>query len=267
MSPKPVYMGDKHSALAMGMGKLKVEVSVGGRNQEMVIPNVLYVTDFCKSLYSVSKGEESGISFVFGNGQVKLLKEDIVVAEGEKFDDGLYKLKCSLVSNPQALTAQVAVTDLKLWHLRLGHLHYDGVKRTKTENLVKGLDFKDEKNPDLTLCKGCELGKAPKLKVLEGSESKTRKVLELIHSDVWGPSKIPSVGGKRYMLTFIDDFTKMVFVYFLRQQSEVFQTFKEFKAQVEKQQGVSIVNLRTDLSNGGDPRTVENISRMNLKIF
>ena len=35
-------------------------------------------------------------------------------------------------------------------------------------------------------------------------------ILDYIHSDLWGPSKVPSLGGKHYMLTFVDDFSHKV---------------------------------------------------------
>ena len=52
----------------------------------------------------------------------------------------------------------------------------------------------------------------------------------LVHSDVMGPFKTPSIGGSRYALTFIDDYGRRIWVYFLQKKDEVFQKFKEFKA-------------------------------------
>ena len=56
-------------------------------------------------------------------------------------------------------------------------------------------------------------------------ENKSEK-LELVHTDVWGPAQVSSIGGSHYYVTFIDDATREVWVYFLRQKSDVFQTFK-----------------------------------------
>jgi len=61
-----------------------------------------------------------------------------------------------------------------------------------------------------------------------------------------GPSKVPSLGGKRYMLTFVDDFLRKVWVYLLRQKNETFSMFKKFKALVENQTRRKIKKLRTD---------------------
>ncbi|RZB46408.1 Retrovirus-related Pol polyprotein from transposon TNT 1-94, partial [Glycine soja] len=70
--------------------------------------------------------------------------------------------------------------------------------------------------------------------------------LKLVHADIWGPSSTPSFGGRRYFLLFVDDYTRMMWVYFIQQKSDAFSCFKEFKALVEKQSGHSLKILRTD---------------------
>ena len=55
-----------------------------------------------------------------------------------------------------------------------------------------------------------------------------------------------SIGGSFYFLTFIDDFSRKTWIYFLRHKSETFSKFKEFKALIEKQSGKSIKMLRSD---------------------
>jgi len=74
----------------------------------------------------------------------------------------------------------------------------------------------------------------------------TQRILNYIHSDLSGPSRVPLFGGKHYMLTFIDDFSRKVWVYFLRQKNETFSTFKKFKALVENQTGRKTKKLRID---------------------
>ena len=61
--------------------------------------------------------------------------------------------------------------------------------------------------------------------------------LELTHSDVWGPIKTASMGGYMFNVTFIDDHTRKVWVYFMKEKSEVFTHFQHFKAMAEKQTG------------------------------
>ncbi|RVW49359.1 Retrovirus-related Pol polyprotein from transposon TNT 1-94 [Vitis vinifera] len=74
----------------------------------------------------------------------------------------------------------------------------------------------------------------------------TNGVLEYIHSDLWGPSPVESHSGCRYYVTFIDDFSRKVWVYFLKAKDEVFGKFKEWKTMVEKRTGKVVKTLRTD---------------------
>ena len=60
-------------------------------------------------------------------------------------------------------------------------------------------------------------------------------MLDYIHSDLWGPSKLPSKGRKRYLLTFIDDFLQKIWVCFLMTKGDAFEAFKEWKILAENQ--------------------------------
>ena len=85
--------------------------------------------------------------------------------------------------------------------------------------------------------------------------SRAREPLELIHSDVCGPFNPPSFSKNRYFLLFIDDFSCKTWVYFLKEKSQVFECFKKFKAQVEKETKYQIKAIRSD--RGGEYNSKE----------
>ena len=87
------------------------------------------------------------------------------------------------------------------------------------------------------------------------SVHKTKDLLDLVYTDVWGPSWVASVRGECYYVTFIDDFSWKVCVYFLKQKSQVFQKFKEWKIMVENPKGRKVKVLRFD--NGGEYTSIE----------
>lgn len=70
--------------------------------------------------------------------------------------------------------------------------------------------------------------------------------MELIHSDICGPITPTSNGGKRYFITFIDDFSRKTWVYLLQEKSEALSVFKQFKALAENEAEMSIKILRSD---------------------
>ncbi|KAL0323577.1 UNVERIFIED_CONTAM: Retrovirus-related Pol polyprotein from transposon TNT 1-94 [Sesamum angustifolium] len=95
-------------------------------------------------------------------------------------------------------------------------------------------------------CEACLQGKQHKKPFPSGTSWRTKAVLELIHTDVCGPMRTPSHEQNRYFILFIDDYSRMTWVYFIREKSEVFKVFKKFKNLVEKQSGRSIKVLRSD---------------------
>eukprot|EP00253_Pinus_taeda_P013498 PITA_13498 len=76
-----------------------------------------------------------------------------------------------------------------------------------------------------------------------------------MHSDVFGPVKVPSLGKSMYYVSFIDDFSRNTWIYFLKKKFKVFDKFKEFKALVKNQIEKKIKVLRSD--NGGEFRSKE----------
>jgi hypothetical protein len=74
----------------------------------------------------------------------------------------------------------------------------------------------------------------------------SKGILDYVHSELWGPSRMPSLGGARYMLTIIDDYSRKVWPYFLKDKSEAFSAFKEWKTMVENQTEKKVKKLRTD---------------------
>ena len=88
-------------------------------------------------------------------------------------------------------------------------------------------------NFDFDLCEHCLYVKHNHVK-FPSRATRAKEILELIHSDVFGPIPIPSVGGIIYYVSFIDDFSRNTRLYFLKKKLEVFSKFKEYKALVEK---------------------------------
>jgi transposase InsO family protein len=72
----------------------------------------------------------------------------------------------------------------------------------------------------------------------------------LIHSDVWGPSPVTTSSGHRWFVTFIDDCTRMTWLYLLKHKNEVFDVFKSFHIMVQTQFSTKIQTLRSN--NGGE---------------
>ncbi|KAH9685484.1 hypothetical protein KPL70_013981 [Citrus sinensis] len=118
-----------------------------------------------------------------------------------------------------------------------------GLKILSERKLLLGL-----KSVSLPFCEHCVTSKQHRLK-FSRSIARSKCILDLIHSDVWESPDI-SMGGAKYMVTFIDDYSRRCWVYLIKKKSYVFPMFKEYKARVELESGKKIKCLRTD--NGGE---------------
>ena len=99
-------------------------------------------------------------------------------------------------------------------------------------------------------CGGCQLRKSARTKMPKQTTHHTSKPLELVHSDVCGPFRVNSLGGCRYFVTFIDDFSKRIWIYFIKNKSEVLSKFQHFVHLLKTMTGRTVQALRTD--NGGE---------------
>lgn len=82
------------------------------------------------------------------------------------------------------------------------------------------------------------------------SNTRVENIFSLVHADVWGPAPVSSNHGLKYFLIFVDDCTRLTWVYFLKHKSEVFEKFTLFFSMVQTQFHTSIKVLRSD--NGGE---------------
>lgn len=94
-------------------------------------------------------------------------------------------------------------------------------------------------------CEICTQGKQTRLPFPKKG-TRAISLLQIIHSDVCGPMSVNSIGGAKYYVSFIDDFSRKTFIYIIMQKSQVFECFKKFKALVENQTDKKIKFFRSD---------------------
>ncbi|CAJ2642413.1 unnamed protein product [Trifolium pratense] len=172
-------------------------------------------------------------------GVMRISSGALVIAKGSKMN-GLYILEGSTVIS-NALVTSVENADItKLWHLRLGHVSERGL----VELAKQGLLGKEKLNK-LDFCDNCTLGKQHKVKFGVGVHKSTRP-FEYVHSDLWGPASVSTHGGGSYFLSIIDDYSRRVWVYIIKNKSDTFEKFKEWHTLIENQTGSKLKLLRTD---------------------
>eukprot|EP00253_Pinus_taeda_P023743 PITA_23743 len=242
-----VFLGDDRKARIIGHGKVKLKLQ-GGRVR--TLPGVLQIPALARNLIFVSKLDDAGVKTVFEKDTCKMVRGALVLMRGVQIGT-LYKLQGSTVVDgcnssmvPENGAENLVVSGEKtmLWHQRLGHIGEKGVRILHGKGMVEGMS---NSSLDFDFCENCVYGKQNGVSFPSGGK-RTKQILELVHSDVFGPVKVPSLGKSVYYVSFIDDFSRNTWIYFLKKKSEVFDRFKEFKALVENQKEKKIKVLRTD---------------------
>jgi transposase InsO family protein len=134
-----------------------------------------------------------------------------------------------------------------LWHKRMGHMHFDNLVKDSKREAVR--EMPKITKPTNTLCKHFQQGKQTKTR-FKSKEYSTTKPLEIVHTDLVGPTTTKGLKGERYFMLLVDDYTRMTVVYFLKNKSEAFENFKIYKKMVENEMDSRIKCLRSD--NGGE---------------
>ncbi|CAH9125759.1 unnamed protein product [Cuscuta epithymum] len=238
-----VRFADDKSLEITGIGDVDLSTTLGTTWR---LKDVRYIPDLKKMLISVGQLDEEGHNVSFGNKQWKVTRGKLIIARGQKHGT-LYMVE---VSTDEANAAVEDTLVSTLWHQRIGHISENGMKMLSSKGKIPDL-----KNSKLNFCEPCVLGKQKRVTFVKTGQSPNTERLELIHSHVYGPTKVSSIGGSRYYVTFIDDSTRKVWVYFLKNKSDVFNTFKKFKATVENETNLKIKCLKSD--NGGEYSSTE----------
>lgn len=134
-----------------------------------------------------------------------------------------------------------------LWHARLGHVNFQALTRMSNERMAYGIS--DFVQPMKT-CEGCLISKQATKAFPNQTTYHAKEPLELIHGDICGPISPSTPVGKRYFFLLVDDYTRKMWVYMLKEKSEAFDAFKIFRSLVEKEINRQIKMFRTDM--GGE---------------
>jgi hypothetical protein len=129
----------------------------------------------------------------------------------------------------------------------MGHMHFDNLVKVSKREAVR--EMPQITKPTNTLCKHCQQGKQTKTR-FKSKEYSTTKPLEIVHTDLVGPTTTKGLKGERYFMLLVDDYTRMTAVCFLKNKSEAFENFNIYKEIVENEMDSRIKCLRSD--NGGE---------------
>ena len=164
-----------------------------------------HILDLSKNLISLGSLKEKGCKFQSDGGVLCVSKGALTIMRGKRVGNR-YFLQGSTVIGLAFVASLDPISDVdvtKLWHMRLGHMSEWGMTILSKRSLLCG-----QCTSSLEFCEHCVFDKQKRLSFAMAIH-RTKEMLDYIHSDLWGPSCVPSKGnGSRYMLTFIDNFLR-----------------------------------------------------------
>ena len=218
------------------VGTANISVIVDGIKDKIRTENVNFVPNIAANLLSVAKITDKGNTIVFDKLVGKIFDSEGELIATASRSNGIYKIDREL---PSSQPIYLSKANGLLMHRRLGHLN-----RIRMRQIQTMADGVGDVNLDLT-CEVCALGKHARAP-FRASKHRYEKPLQLVFTDLAGPMEVTSIGGSRYFFTVIDAFSRYTFVYFIEKKSEVFDIFKQFKVQAERQTGNLVKIVRSD---------------------
>ena len=201
------------------------------------VRDVLYVPGVKTNLLSVGRFTDLGHTVLFNSSSClifeKLEPEKIFLQATRDPRTKLYRLLGKPLlpqESTLAVTHPVSTETIDLWHKRLAHVNQQSLYHISQKKLINGFPL----IPYLKRhCVSCVMGKSHRQAFPKLRTTFSNRPLQLIHSDLCGPLSTLTRNNCKYILTFIEDFSRKTWLYFLASKSQTLCYFMEFKSLVE----------------------------------
>ncbi|GKC94977.1 retrovirus-related pol polyprotein from transposon TNT 1-94 [Tanacetum coccineum] len=152
------------------------------------------------------------------------------------------------------LCLTTVVDNSTLWYRRLGHANMRLIQSLSSKELVRNLP---KLKYDKHFYNACKIGKQAHASHKAKYMVSTKRCLELLHMDLFGPSTIKCYGGNLYTLVVVDDYSRYTWIRFLKTKNEAFENFEILSRKIQNKPGSSIITIRTDHGREFDPKSYE----------
>jgi hypothetical protein len=249
--PSPVRAADGRTFSALGKGDIKLyfPMGEGQKPTPILLTGVYYSPQMAFTLISVSRLDVANHIFHIENGicSISTPKPNSRVIGRIPRVRGLYRVspQTNKLSNPPTANVASKMMSITELHNRMGHINHNDLRHMVKTGMVTGINLDLESTPDQ--CTVCIQAKAtrkpfPKRSVNEHVKGYGDKIV----SDVWGPASTVSLGGHKYYNSYMDLSTHEEKVFFLKQKSEAFNSYKKYEAWAKVQRNAVIKILGTD---------------------
>nr|CAN67902.1 hypothetical protein VITISV_037907 [Vitis vinifera] len=182
-----VLLGNNKHCKILGTGTVRIKHY---DSIERVLEDVRYIPELKKNLISLGMLDESRYTFKLEPNSLRVARGSLIVMKGT-IKIGLYTLIGQTVTSKVSTMLKEDMGTTKLWHQRLGHISHRGLQELEKQGVLGNY-----KLTNLTFCEHCVFGKTTRVKFAKVVHE-TQNQLDYIHSDLWEPSRVSSIGGAR----------------------------------------------------------------------
>jgi hypothetical protein len=241
IKPRPIVGADKSVFYTVGTGDLRIEVPHGESSTPIILQDALHAPNIALTIVSIDRICKAGNSVTFkGDNCTIKNRNDKTIGVIPVSANGLYK-----VEHAYAATIAPERVDLPTLHRRLCHIVPDAIRTLINKGAAEGVQLIDDRAP--LLCDSCKHAKSTCKPI---SKERTMPLADAfgaeVHTDLWGPSPLQSLGGRKYYVAFTDDATRYTTLTVLRSKDEALDAYKAYAAWAHTQHGVRIKRLHSD---------------------
>jgi transposase InsO family protein len=233
---RAITFGDGNQGLVKGLGKIAI-------SPDHSISNVFLVDFLDYNLLSVSQLCKMGYNCLFMDiGVTVFRRRDDSVAFKAVLEGQLYLVD---FNRAELDTFSIAKTNMGwLWHRRLAHVGIKNLhKLLKGEHILGLTNVHFERD---RVCSACQAGNQVGTHHPHKNIMTTDRPLKLFHMDLFGPIAYIIIGGSKYCLVIVDDYSRFTWIFFLQKKSQTQETLKGFLRRSQNEFGLRIKKIRSD---------------------
>ncbi|GKB47535.1 retrotransposon protein, putative, ty1-copia subclass [Tanacetum coccineum] len=194
-----VQLGNNRECKIRGIGNVRVQLKDGS---SFVLHNVRHIPKLKRNLISLGTLIQEGYTVKLQSGKVKVINGSRVILSGIRMDNCVYSLDGHAMAGELNASVEEKDSLAQVWHKILRHM-----SEARLQVLEKQGLFGKKSLGKLDFYENCVPGKSHRVSFGVGRHT-TQGVIDYVHSDLWGPSQVESLGGKRYFLSIVDDYSR-----------------------------------------------------------
>jgi len=225
IKPHAILAANKQAFYAVGTGDLRIEVPDGKSSTPILLKDILHAPEMGLTIVSIDQITKAGYLVIFEASTCKIKHPNgTVIGTIPATANGLYKVE-------HAYTASVALECITLstLHWCLVHIAPDTLHTLVSRGAVEGIELINNRAP--LICDPCEHGKSMRKVIQKEHQALLARAFgDEVHTDIWGPSPMLSLGKRKYYITFTDDSMCYTHIDILHTKDEALEKYKEFTA-------------------------------------